>query len=260
MPVYNIYIHIYICTYINISLPLWLRCESICLHCGRPWVRKILWRRKWQPTPVLLPGKSHGRRSLVGSMGSQRVRHDWATSLRFTSHICMFNWSIVDLQCCVSFWCTTKSLSYTYNFPVLYSRTSLFIYAPMYFLKIAFISVFPLAERNSWVNSIDRLYLLFNFFASLRGMQFPYSPTRDPTCGPCRGSALLTIGPPGSPTPVCFGCRSFLSIQDPVNFLSVHCETPDVFQPALSPASSAYSNILLALPRNLKPWLKSLTF
>ena len=28
--------------------------------------RKILWRRKWQPTPVLLPGKPHGRRSLVG--------------------------------------------------------------------------------------------------------------------------------------------------------------------------------------------------
>ena len=25
-----------------------------------------LWRRKWQPTPVLLPGESHGRRSLVG--------------------------------------------------------------------------------------------------------------------------------------------------------------------------------------------------
>ena len=31
-----------------------------------PWVRKIPWRRKWQPTPVLLPGKSHGWRSLVG--------------------------------------------------------------------------------------------------------------------------------------------------------------------------------------------------
>ena len=26
----------------------------------------ILWRRKWQPTPVLLPGESHGGRSLVG--------------------------------------------------------------------------------------------------------------------------------------------------------------------------------------------------
>ena len=43
---------------------------SICLQCGRPgfdpWVGKISWRRKWQPTPVLLPGKSHRQRSLVG--------------------------------------------------------------------------------------------------------------------------------------------------------------------------------------------------
>ena len=31
-----------------------------------PWVRKILWRRKWQPTAVFLPGKSHGQRRLVG--------------------------------------------------------------------------------------------------------------------------------------------------------------------------------------------------
>ena len=31
-----------------------------------PWVRKIPWRRKWQPTPVLLPGKFNGWRILVG--------------------------------------------------------------------------------------------------------------------------------------------------------------------------------------------------
>ena len=31
-----------------------------------PWVRMIPWRRKWQPTPVFLPGKSHGQRSIVG--------------------------------------------------------------------------------------------------------------------------------------------------------------------------------------------------
>ena len=31
-----------------------------------PWVGKIPWKRKWQSTPVLLPGKSHGQRSLVG--------------------------------------------------------------------------------------------------------------------------------------------------------------------------------------------------
>ena len=39
--------------------------------------RKIIWRRKWQPTPVFLPGQSHGKRSLTGlqSIGLQRVRH-----------------------------------------------------------------------------------------------------------------------------------------------------------------------------------------
>ena len=31
-----------------------------------PWVRKIPWRRAWQPTPVFLPGESHRQRSLVG--------------------------------------------------------------------------------------------------------------------------------------------------------------------------------------------------
>ena len=31
-----------------------------------PWVGKISWRRKWQPTQVSFPGKSHGQRSLVG--------------------------------------------------------------------------------------------------------------------------------------------------------------------------------------------------
>ena len=43
--------------------------ESAC-QCRRhrfdPWVRKIPWRRKWQPTPVFLSGKSHAQRSLVG--------------------------------------------------------------------------------------------------------------------------------------------------------------------------------------------------
>ena len=31
-----------------------------------PWVGMIRWSRKWQPTPVSLPGESHGQRSLVG--------------------------------------------------------------------------------------------------------------------------------------------------------------------------------------------------
>ena len=31
-------------------------------HGFNPWIRKIPWRRKWQPTPVFLPGKSHGQK------------------------------------------------------------------------------------------------------------------------------------------------------------------------------------------------------
>ena len=42
-----------------------------------PWVRKITWKGKCQPTLVFLPGKSHGQRSLAGySPWGHRVRHD----------------------------------------------------------------------------------------------------------------------------------------------------------------------------------------
>ena len=43
-----------------------------------PWVRKIPWRRKWQPTPEFLLGEFHGQRSLAGysPRGCKRVRHD----------------------------------------------------------------------------------------------------------------------------------------------------------------------------------------
>ena len=64
-------------------LPRWLSGkESACKSRRRrqhgldPWVRKIPWRRTWQPTPVFLPGESHGQRSLVGYIqftGLQRV-------------------------------------------------------------------------------------------------------------------------------------------------------------------------------------------
>ena len=53
--------------------------EPIC-QCRRhkrpgfkPWVGKIPWRRKWQPTPVLLPGKWTEKPGRLQSMGSQRV-------------------------------------------------------------------------------------------------------------------------------------------------------------------------------------------
>ena len=50
-------------------------------HGFDPWVGKIPWRRKWQPTLVFLLGKFHGQRSLVGysPIGLQRVGHDRVT-------------------------------------------------------------------------------------------------------------------------------------------------------------------------------------
>ena len=48
-----------------------------------PWVGTIPWRRKWQPTPVLLPGKSHGQRSLVRLQSIGRKKSDSAERLHF---------------------------------------------------------------------------------------------------------------------------------------------------------------------------------
>ena len=47
-----------------------LRCKESACNAGDlgsiPGVRKIPWRRQWQPTPVFWPGEFHGERSLVG--------------------------------------------------------------------------------------------------------------------------------------------------------------------------------------------------
>ena len=52
---------------------------------GHDWVTLLSlftfmhWRRKWQPTPVFLPGESQGQGSLVGCrLWGHRVRHDWS--------------------------------------------------------------------------------------------------------------------------------------------------------------------------------------
>ena len=63
----NSVIHIHILFHRS---PWWLSGkESACQgrrHRFDPWGGKIFWRRKWQPTSVFLPGKSHGQRNLVG--------------------------------------------------------------------------------------------------------------------------------------------------------------------------------------------------
>ena len=98
-------------------LPGWLSGKESACQCRRhrrlefsPWVGKTPWRRKWQPTPVFLPGEFHGQRSLVGYSPWSRKESDtiegvtvmcyWlffsiflkVTDLRFT--ICTLTWFI----------------------------------------------------------------------------------------------------------------------------------------------------------------------
>ena len=62
------------------------------------WVGKIPWRRKWQSTPALLPGKSHGWRSLIGYSPRGRKESDtteWLHSLTtFFENLATLSWKV----------------------------------------------------------------------------------------------------------------------------------------------------------------------
>ena len=63
------------------------QCSRHKRHRFNPWVGKIPWRRKWQPTPVFSPGKFHGQKEPGGlqSMGPQS--HTWLTEQTHMQYI-----------------------------------------------------------------------------------------------------------------------------------------------------------------------------
>ena len=63
---------------------LWnnIKCTNICII----WIPELQWRRQWQTTPVLLPGKSHGWKSLVGYSPWGRKESDTTERLHFHFH------------------------------------------------------------------------------------------------------------------------------------------------------------------------------
>ena len=81
-----------------LQLPRWLVVKNPPANAGEkrcgfdPWVRKIPWRRAWQPTPVFLPGESHGQTRLVDSPWSRKESDTTET----TYHACMHTHSLLE--------------------------------------------------------------------------------------------------------------------------------------------------------------------
>ena len=63
------------------GLPSWLSDKESACQCRRcgfdPWVWKIPWRKKWQPTPAFLSGEFHEHRSLAGSVHGLAKSGTW---------------------------------------------------------------------------------------------------------------------------------------------------------------------------------------
>ena len=121
--------YIYIYTYIYImyiGLP-WLSDKECKIWGFYPWVGKIPWRRKWQPTSVFLPGKSHGQRSLAGySPWGPKKSWTWFSNQTITNY---------------RYWC--KMISW-------YQREYIYIYSFLYVQNFLWKEIQPLNGEKNW--------------------------------------------------------------------------------------------------------------
>ena len=149
------------------GLPWWLRWQRNCLQCGRPWfdpwVWKIPWRSESLPTPVFLPGESHGQRSPVGYSSWSHKESDtteWlplALSLVGTHSGCSCLSNLCITICCM--WaCLMLGLDKTGSFLFYWSQLN---------------SIF--SSRSSMIANLHPIILFF--FCVL--FTFPYDNLRD---------------------------------------------------------------------------------
>ena len=116
----------------------------------------LLWRREWQPTPVFLPGESHGQRSLVGysPRGSQRVKYNWVTN-PIPYYRCFFD-------------CQSSKIQYPVMFPVLLSdivgiHLSLSHYS-CFLCNFSSISCYTLRHFSQFLIILLQTYVIFPAF------------------------------------------------------------------------------------------------
>ena len=124
---------------LHFGLPWWLSGKESTCNAGDlgldPWVGKIPWRNAWQPTPVLLPGESHGPRSLEGqwSIRSQRIAHDWRDWAHVPTHSILnyyyhgFSW-LKTTGCCIDIW----EIVFIYSILLLIRNNNNMIFQPLW--------------------------------------------------------------------------------------------------------------------------------
>ena len=131
----------------SFGLPWWLWWWRICLQCRRPgfdpWIRKIPWQKELSPTPVFLPGKFHGYRSLMGyNMGLQRFGNDLETNA-FTFSLLIYlkaagNWDSRKLK-------KRKSCSSAQRFMI-----KTFIWQTNIYMTVNFINMLPQIKMKEY--------------------------------------------------------------------------------------------------------------
>ena len=134
-------------------------------RCGfNPWIGKSLWRRKWQPTPVFLPGKSQGSLAGYSPWGHKRVGHNLVTcSVLVQSLSCVqlsaTPWTAA-CQASLSF-TTSQSLLTVMSIESMMPSNHLILSChPLLLLPSIFPSVFPSFNLVTKQQQLERTMLL----------------------------------------------------------------------------------------------------
>ena len=147
-----------------IGLPRWFSGKETSCQCRRhrfdPWVGKIPWRRKWQPTPVFLPGEFQGQRSLA--CYSQWCRKESDTTEQLSTHqcipsiihsllhptleectdfLCFCEWILSVLvlvsYCCITSYYKSKSLKQHSLLSAQFCRSEVWVGSTTFYVKIS---------------------------------------------------------------------------------------------------------------------------
>ena len=140
--------YLYVNKYLYMGFPRLCSAKESACQCRRckrhgfdPWIGKIPWSRKWHLTPVSLPGKFYGQRSLLGysPWGSKRVRHNWMTGCKYL-YVCIYIFFLAKETCFICFFFSV--ISHTYIVKILH--------CPIFFSlnTSSFSSLFVITHNN----------------------------------------------------------------------------------------------------------------